>query len=119
MQERPVLVRPSGGYRRSSKAASSYFLRIALGSPTVVPPAVIRDFVEAASSAGGDRAGSLVTADAVFQILGPRELPSGEAGASAFASSQGVWAGRKTSGEVIVAVQMAGGRWVSAWRFAV
>jgi limonene-1,2-epoxide hydrolase len=84
----------------------------------VVPPAVIRDFVEAASSADGDRAGSLVTADAVFQIPGPRELPSGEAGASAFAAQHAESDGRKSSVELLSAEQKDDDRWVTSLRFS-
>jgi len=82
------------------------------------PPATIRDFVDAVSSADGDRAGSLVTQDAVFQIPGPRTLPSGEAGANAFAVQHAESDGRKPSVELLDAEQKTDDRWVASLRFS-
>jgi limonene-1,2-epoxide hydrolase len=82
------------------------------------PLAVIRDIVDALSSADGDRAGSLVTEDAVFQVPGPQELPSGEAGARAFAARHAESDGRKPSVELLDGERMADGRWVASLRFS-
>ena len=81
-------------------------------------PAVIRDFVAAVSAADGERAGSLVTKDATFQVPGPKELPSGEAGASAFAAQHAESDGRKPSVELLECRSATDERWVASLRFS-
>jgi limonene-1,2-epoxide hydrolase len=81
-------------------------------------PAAILDFVDAVSNSDGDRAGSLVTEDAVFQVSGPRELPSGEDGARAFAAQHAESDGRKPSVELLEAERTTDGRWVASLRFS-
>lgn len=81
-------------------------------------PATIRDFVDAVANADGGRAGALVTQDAVFQIPAPRELPSGEAGASAFAAQHAESDGRKPSIELIDAEQKTDDLWVTSLRYS-
>ena len=80
--------------------------------------AVIRDFVEAASSADGERAGRLVTEDATFRLPGERELPAGEVGARAFAARHAESDGRKASVELLDAASQPDGRWVASLRFS-
>jgi len=81
-------------------------------------PAVIRDFVDAVSSADGERAGLLVTHDATFRLPGDRELPAGEAGASAFAAQHAELDGRKPSVELLDAEPKSNDRWVASLRFS-
>jgi hypothetical protein len=80
-------------------------------------PTVIGDFVAAVSAADGDRAGSLVTEHATFQVPGPKELPSGEAGARAFAAQHAEADGRKANVELLDAEQRSDDRWVASLRF--
>lgn len=81
-------------------------------------PAVIRDFVEAASNADGDGAGRLVTEDAVFRLSGDRELPPGQAGASAFAAKHAESDGRKASVVLVGGEPVPSDRWAASLRFS-
>jgi hypothetical protein len=81
-------------------------------------PQVIRDFVPAVSAADGAQAEALVTDDATFQIPGPKELPSGKAGARAFAAQHAEADGRKPSVELLDAAQKgADEQWIASLRF--
>jgi hypothetical protein len=68
-------------------------------------PRTIRAFVDAVSSADGERAGLLVTEDATFRLPGERELP---------AESDG----RKPSVELVDAERQPDDRWVASLRFS-
>jgi ketosteroid isomerase-like protein len=81
-------------------------------------PAVIREFVDAASSADGERAGRLVSDDASFRLPGDRELPPGKAGASAFAAKHAEANGRKNSVVLVGAEPRSNDRWVGSLRFS-
>lgn len=81
-------------------------------------PAVIRDFVDAVSNADGDRAGQLVTRNASFRLPGDRELPPGEAGATAFAAKHAEADGRRRSVELLDAERKSDDRWVASLRFS-
>lgn len=81
-------------------------------------PAVIRDFVVAASDADGDAAARLVTHDAAFRLTGDRELPNGQAGARAFASRHAESDGRKASVVLVGAEPTSNDRWVASLRFS-
>ncbi len=80
-------------------------------------PGTIREFVDAVSSADGERAGLLVTEDATFRLPGERELPAGEAGARAFAAKHAESDGRKPSVELVHAERQRDHRWVASLRF--
>jgi ketosteroid isomerase-like protein len=81
-------------------------------------PHVIRDFVTAVSAADGAQAETLVTDDAAFQIPGPKELPSGKAGARAFAAQHAEADGRKPGVELLDAEQNgADEQWIAPLRF--
>lgn len=79
---------------------------------------MIRDFVDAVSSADGERAGLLVTQGATFRLPGDRELLTGEAGASAFAAQHAESDGRKPSVELLDAEPKSNDRWVASLRFS-
>ena len=79
---------------------------------------MIRDFVDAVSSADGERAGLLVTQGATFKLPGDRKLPTGEAGASAFAAQHAESDGRKPSVELLDAEPKSNDRWVASLRFS-
>ena len=81
-------------------------------------PSTIRDFVDAMSSADGERGGLLVTEDAAFRLPSDRDLPAGEAGARAFAAKHAESDGRKPSVELIDAEQQPDDRWVASLRFS-
>src|SRR5919198_2255220 len=81
-------------------------------------PVVIRDFVDAVSNADGDGAGRLVTHDAAFRLSGDRELPRGQAGASAFASRHAESDGRKASVELVGAEPRSNDRWGASLHFS-
>jgi hypothetical protein len=81
-------------------------------------PRTIRDFVDAMSSADGERAGLLVTEDATLRLPGERELPAGEAGARAFAAKHAESDGRKASIELIAAERQPDDRWVASLRLS-
>ncbi len=66
-----------------------------------LPPA-IEAFVQRVSAGDGDAAAEWVHDDAVFQLTGNRLLPSGSAGARAFASRHGEVDGR------LIAVELKG-----------
>jgi hypothetical protein len=80
-------------------------------------PRTICDFVDAVSRAVGERARLLVTEDATFRLPGERELPPGEAGASAFAAMHAESDGRKPSAELVDADRQPDDRWVASLRF--
>ena len=81
-------------------------------------PRTIREFVDAVSSADGERAGLLVTEDATFRLPGERELPAGEAGARAFAAKHAESDGRKPSVELVHTERQRDHRWVASLRFS-
>jgi len=80
-------------------------------------PELITTFVAAVSAADADGAAECVTDDAVFVLSGGRELPSGQAGARAFALKHAASGGRKPSVELASAQEVAPGRFVLGLNF--
>jgi hypothetical protein len=83
----------------------------------VAGPELIATFVAAVSAADEDGAAACVTDDAAFVLSGGRELPSGPAGARAFALKHAPSDGRKPSVELASVEEVAPGRFVLGLNF--
>jgi ketosteroid isomerase-like protein len=83
----------------------------------VAGPDLIAAFVAAVSAADEDGAAACVTDDARFVLSGGRALPSGPAGARAFARKHAASDGRKPSVELASVEEVGPGRFVLGLSF--
>jgi ketosteroid isomerase-like protein len=80
-------------------------------------PAVIAQFVSAASAADQEAAAACVTEDAIFELPGGRTLPAGRDGARAFAAQHAESDGRQPTVELESVEQREGDQWLASLQF--
>ena len=80
-------------------------------------PNVIAEFVRSVSAADQESAAACVTEHAVFELPGPRTLPTGPDGARAFAAQHAESDGRKPTVKLADAEQREGDRWLASLDF--